>query len=188
MSVVLAFTLATAAPAPTKVIEDPLSDANFLNDQGMGDGSFGDFVTPADVSSVTDLLSVSLSNDAKNLYIMFETETAAPATQGVGYRLRVNPDGASYCLYFEAFYPGATDDLTAAEGHLRDVCSGETVEAKVLGNMIVVPRNAHKALGKGAVLKAPQAHGFIWSGSSYPAGIAYPVADTTKVGKDYKLK
>ena len=189
MCLVVPSTLATAAPTPKKVIEDPLSDANFLNDQGTGDGSFGDFVTPADVSSVTDLLSVGLSNDAKNLYINFETETAAPATQGVGYRLRVNPDGAggSYCLLFEVFYPGATDDLTEAQGHLRDVCGGETVEIQVLGNMLVVPRSAHKALGKGGVLKAPQAHGFIYSGSSYPAGVAYPVADTTKVGKDYKL-
>ncbi len=139
-------------------------------------------MTPADVSRVTDLLSVGLSNDVKNLYINFETEAAAPATQGVAYRLRANPDGpgGSYCLLFEAFYPGATDDLTAAEGHLRDVCSGETVEIQVLGNMLIVPRKAHKALGKGATLKAPQAHGFIYSGSSYPMGVAYPIADTPR--------
>ena len=189
VGVVAPSTLATAIPAPKKVIEDPAGDANFLNDQGTGDGSFGDFVTPADVSTVTDLLSVGLSNDAKNLYINFETEAAAPATQGVGYRLRANPEGAggSHCLLFEVFYPGATDDLTEAQAHLRDVCGGETVEIGVLGNTLVVPRNAHKALGKGGVLKAPQAHGFIYSGSSYPAGVAYPVADTTKIGKDYKL-
>ncbi|HWC13465.1 MAG TPA: hypothetical protein VG929_02580 [Actinomycetota bacterium] len=188
--VVAAASLATAAPAPKKVLEDPLGDANFLNDQGTGDGSFGDHVTPADVSSVTDLVSVSLANDAKNLYITWETEAAAPATQGVGYRLRVNPDGpgGTHCLVFEAFYPGATDALTEAEGHLRDTCAGGApIKAEVLGNMLVVSRKAHKGLGKGATLKAPQAHGFIYSGGSYPAGFAYPVADTTKVGKDYKL-
>lgn len=189
MSVCLAATLATAAPAAKVVIEDPLNDANFLNDQGTGDGSFGDIVTPADVSSVTDLVSISLSNDAKNLYITFTTEAAAPATQGVGYRLRVNPDAlGSHCLLFEAFYPGATDDLTAAAGQLRDVCAGgDPIEITVLGNMLVVPRKAHKAFAKGATLTAPQAQGFIYSGSSYPAGVAAPTADTTKVGTDYKL-
>ena len=188
---VAASTLATAAPAPKKVIEDPLNDANFLNDQGTGDGSFGDHVTPADVSTVMDLTGISLSNDAKNLYIMFETEATAPATQGVGYRLRVNPDGTAgaHCLVFEAFYPGASNAITAAEGRVHDGCvaGSQPVKVEVLGNMLVVPRSAHKALGKGATLKAPQAQAFVYSGSSMPAGAAYPVADTTKVGNDYKL-
>lgn len=187
--VAAASTLATAAPAPKKVIEDPLSDANFLNDQGTGDGSFGDIVTPADVSSVTDLTEILVSNDKKNLYINFVTEVAAPATQGVGYRLRTNPDGAggTYCLLFEVFYPGAGNALDQAEAHLRDTCAGETTEVQVLGNMLVVPRKANKAFGKGGALTAPQAHGFIYVGSSYPAGAPYPVVDTTKVGKDYKF-
>ncbi len=183
-------TAATAAPAPKVVLEDPIGDANFVNDQGNGDGSFGDFVTPADVSSVTDLEAVAVSNDAKNLYIDFQTEAAAPATQGVGYRLRVNPEGpgGGYCLLFEAFYPGATNDLTEAQGHLRDVCAGgEPIKAQVLGNMLIVARKAHKALGKGKTLKAPQAQGFIYSGSSFPTGVAAPTTDTTKVGTDYKL-
>ncbi|MDP9067431.1 MAG: hypothetical protein M3N53_03645 [Actinomycetota bacterium] len=190
LCVAAASSVATAAPAPKVVIEDPIGDANFLNDQGTGDGSFGDIVTPADVSSVTDFEAISIANDAKNLYINFETEAAAPATQGVGYRLRVNPDGpgGSYCLLFEVFYPGATDALTEAEGQLRDVCAGgDPVKLQVLGNQLVVPRKASKALGKGKTLKAPQAHGFIYSGGSYPAGVAGPVADTTKPGADYKL-
>lgn len=179
-----------AAPAPKEVIKDPINDANAINDQGTGDGSFGDNETPADVSSVTDFTGISLSNDSKNLYITFSTEAAAPATQGVGYRLRVNPDGAggTYCLLFEVFYPGATDALTAAEAHLRDTCEGgDPIKVEALGNMLVVPRKAHKALAKGAILKAPQAHSFIYSGGSYPAGVAYPVMDTTKIGTDYKL-
>lgn len=179
-----------AAPAPKEVIKDPVGDANAINDQGTGDGSFGDHVTPADASSVTDFTGISLSNDSKSLYILFSTEVAAPATQGVGYRLRVNPEGAggTHCLLFEVFYPGATDALTAAEAHLRDTCAGgDPVAVEVLGNMLVVPRKAHKALGKGKTLKAPQAQSFIYSGSSYPAGIAMPVMDTTKIGTDYKL-
>ncbi len=179
----------SAAPKPKAVIEDPASDANFINDQGTGDGSFGDFVTPADISSVTDILEVQMSNDAKNLYITFDTETAPPATQGVGFRLRVNPDGAggSYCLLFEAFYPGAGNALDQDLAHLRDTCTGETTEIEVLGPTLSIPRKINKAFAKGATLKAPQAQGFIYLGGPPPAGAPYPVLDTTKTGKDYKF-
>lgn len=180
----------SAAPKVTTVLEDPAEDANGLNDQGTGDGSNGDNVTPADASTVTDLLSLDVSNDAKNLYVTFETQTAPPATQGVGVRVRFNPDGAagSYCIVLEAFYPGAGNDLAAAVAQLRDTCAGgDPVPVEVLGPMFVVPRKASKAFAKGAVLKAPQAQTFIYAGSSPPAGAAVIHMDTTKVGKDYKL-
>ncbi|MFP5298646.1 MAG: hypothetical protein ACLGHL_06650, partial [Actinomycetota bacterium] len=64
---------ASAAPAPKAVIEDPVGDANFVNDQGTGDGSFGD-QTAADAGTVSDLMKVELSNDAKNLIVNFVTE------------------------------------------------------------------------------------------------------------------
>ena len=185
-----AATLATAAPVPKKLIEDPAGDANALNDQGTGDGSNGDNVTPADASTVTDLLSISVSNDAKNLYISIATETTPPATQGVGYRVRFNPDGAAgaHCLVFEAFHPGAGNDLTAPQAHLRDTCAGgDPIPVEVLGYQLIVPRKAHKAFAKGATLAAPQAQRFIYLGSSYPAGVAAPTMDTTKIGTDYKL-
>src|SRR5688500_2475580 len=129
---------ATAAPKPVIVIEDPAEDANGLNDQGTGDGTNGDHVTPADASTVTDILEISVSNDAKKLYIMVGTQAAAPGTQGVGYRVRFNPDGTggAHCLVFEAFYPGGGNDLTAATGHLRDTCEGgDPIPVEVLGNM-----------------------------------------------------
>lgn len=189
LCVAAASTIATAAPKPKVVIEDPAGDANFLNDQGTGDGSFGDHVTPADASTVTDLLEVSLANDSKKLYITIETETVPPATQGVGFRFRANPDDAgTYCLVVEAFYSGATNDLTAAEAYVRDVCEGgDPVQVEALGAMILIPRSASKAFAKGATLEAPQVQSFIYSGSSQPAGVAGPVVDTTKVGKNYKL-
>lgn len=182
-------TLLSAAPKPKVVIEDPAGDANALNDQGTGDGSNGDHVTPADASSVTDLLEVSIANDSKNLYVTFQTETAPPATQGVGFRLRMNPDGAggTYCLLLETFYPGAGNALDAAVGQLRDTCTGETTEVEVLGPMVVVPRSANEALGKGKTLTAIQAHSFIYVGGPPPAGVPYPLVDTSKVGADYKM-
>jgi hypothetical protein len=180
----------SAAPKPTTVIEDPAGDANALNDQGTGDGSNGDVVGPADASSVTDLLKVDIANDSKNLYVTFVTETAPPATQGVGFRLRANPDGTggSYCLHFEAFYPGAGNALDAAVAQLRDACTGETTEIEVLGPMLVIPRAASDALGKKAVLTGLQAHSFIYAGGPPPAGATHPMVDTTKLGTDYKLK
>lgn len=190
LGITLSLTTASAAPAPKKLIEDPAGDANALNDQGTGDGSNGDNVTPADASTVTDLLSISVANDAKNLYITISTEAAPPATQGVGYRVRFNPDGTggAHCLVFEAFHPGAGNALDTAEGHLRDTCAGgDPIPIEVLGFMLVVPRKAHKAFAKGATLKGIQAQSFIYLGSSYPAGVPAPTMDTTKVGKNYKL-
>lgn len=192
LSTVLALTPLTggsAAPKVKVVVEDPAGDANGLNDQGTGDGSNGDHVTPADASSVTDITEVTLANDAKNLYVTIQTETAPPATQGVGFRLRLNPDGAggTYCLLIEAFHPGAGNALDRAVGQLRDTCTGETSEIEVIGPMLVIPRNASDAFKKGSTLKAPQAHAFIYVGGPPPAGVPYPVTDTTKVGEDYKM-
>jgi len=178
-----------SAGAAKTVIEDPLGDSNLVNDQGTGDGSFGDF-NQAGIGNVSDLLKVSLSNDAKNLYIQFEAQGVPPATQGLGYRLRVNPDGpgGTHCLLFEAFWPGATNVMTEAKAHVRDVCAGgNPVPVKIVGALLTVPRKASKALGKGQTLKAPQAQTFVYSGAEYPAGVIGPYMDTTKVGSDYKL-
>lgn len=187
--VVGASSLVSAAPAEKTIVEDPINDANGLNDQGTSDGSFGNNETPADPSTVTDITALKMSNDAKNLYISIETEGPAQGTQGVGARVRMNPDGAggSYCLVFEVFQPGAGNNLEKTEAHLRDTCTGETTPVEAVGNMFTVPRKISKAFGKGAVLKAPQVHTFIYLGSSYPAGIPYPVMDTTVVGDDYKM-
>lgn len=180
--------LPASADKMTTLIEDPQGDANMINDQGTGDGSFGDF-TGAAVGNVSDLVKVSLSNDAKNIMATFEAIGLPPATQGLGYRLRVNPEGepGTQCLLFEAFWPGATNNMTEAVAHFRDVCEGgDPIEAKLVGGTIIVPRKAHKAFATGSVLKAPQAQSFVYSGT-YPTGVAGPYMDTTKVGKDYKV-
>lgn len=186
---------ATAAPKPS--LEDPAGDANFINDQGTGDGSFGDFETGADASSFADLLSVTFTNNAKDVFVHIETESTGQPAAGEGFRVRVNPDGPGgiYCLNFEIFFNGAQNDMTEWKAHLRDACAAnvELVEGKaelstlLAGFMITIPRKGHDALGKGKTLAAPQAHAFLWSGS-YPTGVAGPYLDTTKPGSDYKLK
>lgn len=187
-ALVLGASALQAAPAPKVIIEDPLGDANFVNDQGTGDGSFGD-QTAADAGTVSDLLGIAVSNDAKNLYVDFKTEAAPPATTGIGYRLRVNPDGSggAYCVLIEVFYPGANNLLTAGQGHVVDTCAGgDPVPVEVLGTHIIVPRDATDAFKKGATLTAPQAQAFLYSGD-YPNGSPTGTADTTLVGTDYKM-
>lgn len=190
----LSLALLVAAPSlhaatPKPQIEDPYGDANGINDQGTGDGSQGDVTGAADAGNASDLGSVTFSNDAKNLYITLLNEQSPPATQGLGLRVRVNGEPGSQCLLFEAYYSGATNTVTATEGLLRDTCAGgDPIPFEVLGTLFTIPRSAHEALGKGKVLTNPQAQSFVWSGSSYPAGVAGPYIDTTKVGADYKLK
>ena len=178
-----------SAPAPIAVIEDPYGDANGINDQGTGDGSTGDVTGAADAGNASDLGDVTVTNDAKNLYILFMNEQSPPATQGLALRFRVNGEPGSQCLNFEVYYPGATNNLTATEAILRDTCAGgDPIEIEALGTQLIIPRSAHEDLGKGKVLTNPQAQSFVWSGTSYPAGVGGPYIDTTKVGKDYKLK
>jgi hypothetical protein len=180
---------ATAAPKPVTVIEDPLGDANFVNDQGTGDGSFGDF-NQADAGTVSDITGVDLSNDSKNLYVTYNSEAAPPAASGIGFRLRANQDGAggTYCIHFQAVWPGANNDLTEPHAFVHDLCAGgDPVDVEILGTTLVIPRKTSEAFGKGAKLTALQGLTFLWSGS-YPVGFAGPMVDTTKIGKDYVFK
>ena len=198
MAVVVGFAFAAsagAAPVPKPSIEDPAADANFVNDQGTGDGTVGDQVLPAGASTFADLRTVTFTNDKNNIYVHIKTESTSPPQLGEGFRVRTNPDGPGgvYCLNFEILFPGSQNTLTAMRAHLVDTCAGgATTEAEAAfsllgGYMIVVPRSAHEGLGKGAKLTAPQAATFLYSGE-YPNGVAGPYLDTTKPGTDYALK
>lgn len=181
--------LPATAAAPSRIIEDPVGDSNFVNDQGTGDGSTGD-QTAADAGTVSDIVGVDITNDKKNLVLTILTEAAPPAETGIGYRVRFNPDGAdgAHCIVVEAIHPGKNNLLTAPIARLVDECNGgETTELEVLGTTVTIPRSANEAFAKGATLAAPQAQAFLYTGNE-TAGTEYPVADTTKVGKDYKLK
>lgn len=190
VSLMMAGSALQASAAVKPQIIDPLGDANFVNDQGTGDGSFGD-QTAADAGTVSDFTEIALSNDKKNLYVFFSTEAAPPAATAVGYRLRTNPEGTggAYCLFFEVFYPGANNTLTAPEAQFRDGCAGGApVKVEVVGTQLIIPRSTHKAFAKGGKLTAPQAQSFQYSGTSYPAGVIGPFVDTTKVGTDFTFK
>ena len=178
---------ASAASKPQ--IEDPVGDSNFVNDQGTGDGSFGD-QTQADAGTVSDITNITFSNDAKNLIVMLGTEAPPPALTGIGFRVRVNPDGTggTYCIMIDAYFSGANNTLTGPVGHVHDLCAGgDPVPIEVLGTQLVIPRSTSDAFGKGATLTAPQAQSFLYSGA-HPTGVVGPYADTTKVGTDFKFK
>jgi hypothetical protein len=178
-----------AQPKGKVVIEDPEGDANFINDQGTGDGSFGDFVLPVSPGTVSDLVEITFANDARNFYITLTTVAAPPALTAIGYRVRVNPDGpgGSYCLNFEAMWPGGNNVLTEPVGHLRDACEGgDPIPLEIRGTTLVLPRAEHEALGRGQTLVAPQAQSFLYSGD-YPNGVIGPYPDTTLVGEDYDM-
>jgi hypothetical protein len=184
-----ASSLPATAAAPAQIIEDPVGDANFVNDQGTGDGSNGD-QTAADAGTVSDLLGIQVTNDKKNLVVTIQTEAAPPALTGIGYRVRFNPDGAggAHCILLEAYFSGANNVVTTPQAYLIDACNGnETTPVEVLGTTLYVPRSANAAFAKGATLAAPQAQSFLYSGDG-TVGAKHPVADTTKVGTDYKLK
>ena len=188
--------LAAGIPKPKIVLEDPVEDANFVNDQGTGDGTFGDFNDPgADASSFADIVSFGFSNTKDDLYVFIGSQSNAAPAAGEGFRVRANPAaGGVYCLNFEIYFMGAQNTLTATEAIFRDACAGTDavpVKAEISafgGWVITVPRKGVEALGKGKTLAGPQAQSFLYSGSSYPAGVAGPYLDTTKVGDDYKLK
>ena len=186
-----ATSLPATAAAPAQILEDPVGDSNFVNDQGTGDGSTGD-QTAADAGTVSDLLGVQITNDKKNVVVTIQTEAAPPAATGIGYRVRFNPDGSggAHCILLEAYHPGANNLVTTPQAYLIDACNGnETTPIEVLGTTLYIPRAANAAFAKGATLAAPQAQAFLYSGDGGAGtGAKNPVADTTKVGTDYKLK
>jgi hypothetical protein len=187
---------AAKVPKPKVVLEDPTEDANFVNDQGTGDGTFGDFnQAGGDASEFADIVSAGFSNNKKNLYVFIETQSTSQPAAGEGFRVRANPAaGGVYCLNFEIYFNGAQNSLTAPEAIFRDACGAgepQVVKSEISmhgGYMITVPRKGVEALGKGKKLAAPQAQTFLYSGSNYPAGVSGPYLDTTKVGADYKLR
>ena len=105
-----------AAPAIPEVvqIEDPVNDGNFLNDQGFraDTGFHGDNVTPADGSTVGDLMKIWFTNDAETVSLNIQTQAAGPAATTIVYQAFTNagegPAGSSVvgCLRWYGLIPG----------------------------------------------------------------------------------
>ena len=106
-----------ATKVPAKVqIEDPLNDANALNDQdvtGAPISGEGDHAAQADAGSVSDFLKVWFSNTKKTISVHILTERPPPATSTVYYRIAANPgegevgaNTARGCLHWRMIFAG----------------------------------------------------------------------------------
>lgn len=101
----------------TVSIDDPLNDANGLNDQGnRADFGFqGDHVTPTDAGSVSDVLKVWFTHDVESIFVHFQTQAPAPASTATLFEVFSNPGGdfeVYGCLRFAVLTPGTYQGQT----------------------------------------------------------------------------
>ena len=202
LAAALSVPAAAQEPAPTVVpevvnIEDPAGDGNYLNDQGTGE--VGDNVTPADASTVADILKVWFTHDADVIraHVLTEAPHSANTASAYFYRVQVDPGGEPNCLRFQIATTGPTSPTTAeAFGSIRDLCGDNdetftegitvTIEALADGtgvSTVTVPRTIHPALADNLVLAAPTAHSRNYVGGAATA----PQVDTTVPGTDYTI-
>ena len=189
---------APVTPIPEVVnIEDPAGDANYLNGQGFSDD--GDNSTPADIGSISDILKVWFTHDADVIRAHVLTE-APPSTAGSSayfFRVMVDAEGDTNCLWFQIGTPGATDpNATEPSGSLRTLCNGAdetfsdgvtaTIEETADGqgiSTVTIPRSLHAALSDDAILGAPTAH----ARNNLFGLVTAPQIDDTKPGTDYTI-
>ena len=191
---------APTVPA-TVNIEDPANDANYLNNQGLPIDAPGDNVTPADVSTLGDILKVWFTNDADKANVHIQTQAAVAEggnNAAIFFRVQVDPDGAGEtCLWFQGGTTG-TNNLSGAVANLRSVCGGgdETLgdgEITVATGpedtgiyTISVPRNLHPSLGQGGSLLTPIATSRNYWNATVQTATA-PQIDDTLPGTDYLM-
>ena len=184
----------TVVPAVVN-IEDPAGDANYLNGQGLEDE--GDQTTPADASSVADILKVWFSHDQDVIRAHILTEVPPPATASA-YFFRVTADasGDTNCLWFQIATTGPTNPTaTEVTGSLRDLCGDAnetftegitaTIEETADGqgiSTVTVPRATHPALGDNLILGAPRAQA-----RNFLGVVTAPQVDDTRAGTDYTI-
>lgn len=201
---------APAIPA-TVQIDDPLGDANGLNDQDNAYGSpaegEGDHVTGPGGTS-TDLLKVWFSNTAKDVSLHFQTN-GDPSTLAYDtyFRFASNPGTGSVaaneargCLYWIASINGAGGGYTGETGAvLEDQCNvGDGVAGTLTTaagpegtfiNTMTFPRSYSPLLADGGKIVAPYGVSrIVYVGPLPEAGTAAVVTlDNTQRGAEYAI-
>ncbi len=187
----------TAAPeVPENLnIVDPAGDGNYLND-GTGFGQGGkDNQTPADASSVGDILGVWFTTTQDTISAHIQTEAPGPATPSYVYRVYFSAADAEDCLAFQGVAPGVGNDPTAEPvGTLRSEC-GDLPENVAEGEFlqeegpdetgihtITLPRKAAPAFADNGIVVAPHAEV-----RHLAVAVTYPVIDNTEIGTDYQV-
>lgn len=166
-------------------IDDPVNDANYLNDQALLTTipPTQDVVTPADVGGTSDLMKVWYSADAETISVNIQLQAQPPATAASYiYRVFSNPGEGSVtsstlgCLRFFAFVPAGAPPAGGYSGPeyagLLDYCdkginyTTDAAEGKLTYSegpdgtaimTITVPRSYSDKLADGQVLTTPQA-------------------------------
>ncbi|MGH2755365.1 MAG: hypothetical protein ACRDLB_13180, partial [Actinomycetota bacterium] len=204
---------ATEIPA-TVQIEDPINDANFLNDQDNitpAGHPTGDNATPADPSTVTDFIKIWFSHTADKFSVHFLTQAPAPATTTVYYRLAANPgEGASGadprgCLNFRTIIGGqhatAGDTSTYLSddfAEFEDTCNAldtlvdgevalEPLEDGTGITTLTFPRSASPLLADGGTITGAYAVSRLAVGSDRTNWASAAQSDNTKRGSDYLI-
>lgn len=188
-------------------IEDPLNDANGLNDQGnRGTVGFqGDHSTPADAGSVSDILKVWFSHDADNVRVHFLTQAPAPASTAILFQVYSNPGGdfPLGCLRWAGLIPGANyvgDPLIKLLDRCNDsgtslysngVEGTHTIEPGPDGAGILTltfPRAYSPLLADNLSITKEFAESRLATGEASAVGfVSAPVIDNTVEGTDYVL-
>jgi hypothetical protein len=203
---------APAAAIPEVVqIDDPLGDANFLNDQ---DNAYG---TPAEgqgdnggagIGNATDLLKVWFSHSATEISLNFQTNgDPSLLAYDTYYRFSSNPgtgevaaDETRGCLQWAASVNGAGGAYTGAtEGVLTDKCNvGDPVVGPLtiaagpettFVTTITFPRAYSPLLADGSALTTPFGVSrvlYVAPGAPAPVTTAATI-DNTKRGTDYTI-
>ena len=202
---------AQEAPAgPTTIpetvqIEDPLGDANGLNDQGnrAQTGFQGDHTTPADAGSVSDMMKVWFSHDETTARVHFLTEAAPPATNSLLFQVYSNPGGdyPQGCLRWAALIPGVNyvgDPVIKLIDRCNDdgtnfYSNGQegtfTIETTAEENGILTlsfPREYSPLLADDLWILSPFAEARVVTGEGSTVGnVSAPMLDNTIEGADY---
>lgn len=195
-------------------IEDPIGDANGLNDQGQSaPGHQGENVTPADAGSVSDFSKIWFTNDAETVSVNIVTEAGGPAINGLRFDVYATPgEGTAAsstlgCVRFVAIMAGQTNGQpTTYQGadaaKVFDACNDGTnwfdngVEAEFrYGELedgsgflvITAPKSAMPFLASGQTLSAPSAIARAAYGAEGTLAGAAFTTDNTVVGTDYAI-
>ena len=196
-------------------IEDPIGDANGLNDQGQAGtiGHQGERVTPADAGSVSDFQKIWFTNDAETVSVHILNEAAGPAINGLRFDVYTTPGEGSAasstlgCIRFVAIIGGKFQGQSTTwhgpdSAKVFDACNDGTnwfnngVEAQLQygehpdgGGFVTItaPQSASPFLAVGQVLSAPQAAARVAYGEAATVAGSFFVTDNTVIGTDYTI-
>lgn len=183
-------------------IQDPIGDANYINDGGRsglnGTPFVGNVVTDPDLDDKSDLVAAWFSNDVNTISVHIRTEALAGYEDETRiYYVRSNPGApfpyASDCLMWLIVVGSEGGHLNTNYARVSDYCVkkdnlGPLIDLKIEslsdGSGIVTasaPRDYSPLFDRGRTIVAPWAYSKIADGSS-------TAIDTTTRGDDYTIR